>query len=397
MSAIMNICEIFRAKPTPRGGEHQNLDMNTNEPIPRRQFIKQATQAAMATAAVSGPLAAFGQASSAPVAFALAGAAHIHTPNYIQILKQRRDIKVKYVWDHDAARATKAAVALDSHEVDDPKTIWEDAEVKAVVICSETDRHRDLVLAAAQAKKHVFVEKPMGIGSHDAYEMADALEKAGVLFNTGYMMRTEPSSRFLKQQVDEGAFGKITRVRGSTCHNGSLEHWFDTDWRWMADPKIAGVGGFGDLGTHSLDLLMWMFGDVGDITADIKSVTGNYGGCDESGEALLKFKNGITGTLAAGWVDLSNPESLMISGTEGYAQIQDGVLYFTSKKVAGADGKKPWTRLPDRLPKPMDQFVDAVTGQFVTTLVKPREAAARVSVMEAAYKAATQQIWVKPA
>jgi predicted dehydrogenase len=140
-----------------------------------------------------------------------------------------------------------------------------------------------------------------------------------------------------------------------------------------------------------------MFGDVGDITADIKSVTGNYGGCDESGEALLKFKNGITGTLAAGWVDLSNPESLMISGTEGYAQIQDGVLYFTSKKVAGADGKKPWTRLPDRLPKPMDQFVDAVTGQFVTTLVKPREAAARVSVMEAAYKAATQQIWVKPA
>jgi predicted dehydrogenase len=366
-------------------------------PLPRRQFIKTIGQAAASAAIVTGPLAALGQDNSTKLVFALAGAAHIHTPNYIRLLKQRNEVNVKYVWDHDHARAEKAAAALGGQVVDDEKTIWADPEVKAVVICSETTRHHDLVLAAAAAGKHVFAEKPMGIGSAESYEMADALDKAHVLFTTGYFTRTVPAIQFLKQQVDKGVFGKISRVRGSNCHNGSLEHWFDTDWRWMADPKIAGVGGFGDLGTHYLDILMWMFGPVDEIAADIKVVTGNYGDCDESGEALIKFKNGITGTLGAGWVDLADPVTLMISGTEAYGVIDRGRLFFTCKKVEGADGKTPWTDLPPALPNPMDQFVDAVAGKSVTTLVTPHEAAMRVSVMEAAYKSAKQDGWVKPA
>ncbi len=366
--------------------------------LPRRQFLKQAGHAVVATAALSGPLSVLAQDNSAPLVFALVGAAHIHTPNYIRILKGRPDVKVKYVWDHDPARAQAAAKALGAQVVDDPRVIWADPAVKAVVICSETNLHRDLVLAAAQAGKNVFAEKPMGITAQDSYAMADALEKARVLFTTGYFMRTDPAILFLKQQVDKGAFGKITRVRGSNCHNGSLGRWFDTDWRWMADPKIAGVGGFGDLGTHSLDILMWMFGGVSAITADIKVVTGNYGDCDESGEALIKFKNGITGTLGAGWVDVADPVPLLISGTEGHAYIDKnlGVL-FASKNVEGADGKTPWRSFPARLPEPMDQFVDAVSGKNVTTLVTPREAAARVAVMEAAYKGAREQAWEQPA
>jgi predicted dehydrogenase len=366
-------------------------------PLPRRQFIKTLGQAAASAAIVSGPLAVLGQENPPKLVLALVGTAHIHTPNYIRILKLRKDVNVKYVWDHDHARAEKAATTLGGQVVDDDKTIWADPEVKAVVICSETNRHHDLVLAAAAAGKHVFAEKPMGIGSAESYEMADALEKAHVIFTTGYFTRTVPSVLFLKQQVEQGVFGKITRVRGSTCHNGSLEHWFDTDWRWMADPKTAGVGAFGDLGTHSLDILMWMFGGVDTVAADIKVVTGNYGDCDESGEALLKFKSGITGTLGAGWVDVADPVTLMISGTEGYAYIDRGKLFFTCKNVEGADGKTPWAKLPAALPNPMDQFVDAVAGKPAPNLVAPREAAARVSVMEAAYRSAKQEGWVKPA
>src|SRR5262249_13011399 len=159
----------------------------------------------------------------------------------------------------------------------------------AVVICSETTRHHDLVMAAAEAKKHMFVEKPLGITAKESRAMADAITRANLLFTTGYFNRMEPTHIFLKEQIARGSFGKITRARGSNCHNGSLGGWFDTEWRWMADPKIAGVGAFGDLGTHLLDILMWMLGDVASVTADIKVVTGKYGDCDESGEALLKF------------------------------------------------------------------------------------------------------------
>jgi predicted dehydrogenase len=372
--------------------------MNTENPslLPRRLFIKTLGQAAATASIISGPIAAFGQESAPKLAFAFLGVAHIHAPNYVRILGQRSDVRTKYVWDHDAARAQAAAAALGAKVADDVKTICADPEIKAVVVCSETDRHHDLVLAAAAAGKHVFAEKPLGISAKESYEMADALEKGHLLFNTGYFMRGGPPIRFLKQQVEQGAFGKITRVRGSNCHNGSLAHWFDTDWRWMADPKIAGVGAFGDLGTHSLDLLMWMFGPVDSVVSDIKVVTGHYGDCDESGEALLKFKNGITGTLAAGWVDLADPLTLMISGTEGSAWIDRGRLFFLSKKVEGADGGQPWTKLPAGLPEPMVQFIDAVAGRTSPNLVAPREAASRVSVMEAAYQSSKQNGWVKP-
>jgi predicted dehydrogenase len=165
----------------------------------------------------------------------------------------------------------------------------------------------------------------------------------------------------------------------------------------MADPKSAGVGGFGDLGTHKLDILMWLVGDVDAATADIKSVTGRYGDCDECGEGLLQFKNGVIATLAAGWVDVADPVQLLISGTEAHAVIVDDRLYYKNKKVEGADGVEPFTKLPPAPQAPLHQFVNAVAGQKDQPLVKPREAAARVSVMEAMYKAAGQRTWMKPA
>jgi predicted dehydrogenase len=374
-----------------------NTDQLTSKTIPRRDFIKQVGYGAAAGVALSQGLPVLGQDASPTIVLALVGGAHIHTPSYVDILKKRKDVKVKCVWDHDAARAAKWAGELGCPVVDDPKAVWSDAEIKGVVICSETDRHKDLVLAAAAAGKHMFVEKPLGFTSADAHAMADAIDKAKLVFTTGYFMRTEPITQFLKEQVDKGSFGKISRVRGSNCHNGSLGRWFDTDWRWMADPKIAGVGAFGDMGTHALDILMWLFGDVDSITADIKVVTGNYGDCDECGEGLLKFKNGITGTFAAGWVDLQNPVTFLISGTEGFAYVDRGRLFFTSKHVNGADGSKPWTDLPPKAPLPMNQFVDAVSGKTGLPLVTPQEAAARVSVMEAAYKGAHGLAWASPA
>ena len=160
---------------------------------------------------------------------------------------------------------------------------------------------------------------------------------------------------------------------------------------------FPGVGAFGDLGTHSLDILMWMIGDVESVAADIKIVTGRYPGCDECGEALIRFKNGVTGTLAAGWVDIENPVTLELCGTTGHAVIVQDQLYYNCPKVTGADGKAPFKMLPPALPAPMHMFLDAVAGKTGGALVKPAEAAARVAVMEAMYNAHKTGKWAKPA
>ncbi len=329
-----------------------------------------------------------------PTKLALVGAAHIHTPGFAKRILARDDVSVAYVWDHQPARAERWAAELGAIAVNDLSQIWDDAAAPAVIVCSETNRHRDLVLPAVAACKHLFVEKPLGIGGADAAVMADAIDAAGVLFQTGYFMRGQPVHLFLREQIARGAFGKITRVRHSNCHAGSLGRWFDTEWLWMTDLAQAGVGAFGDLGTHSLDILMWLMGDVARVTATMDVAVANYGPTDEFGEGLMVFANGVVGTLAAGWVDVANPVTVLVSGTEGHAYVRDGALYFQSKHVAGADGVEPWTALPDAWPHAFELFLDAVVGKPDVPLVTAQEAAARSAVMAAFYTAAARQAWV---
>lgn len=326
---------------------------------------------------------------------ALVGAAHIHTPGFVKRIKGRDDMTVRYVWDHDTDRAKANADQLGA-QVEELKAIWADDQIQAVVICSETNRHEDLVMGATEAGKHLFVEKPLGMGSTDAYRMAEAIKQAGLIFQTGYFMRSNPANRFIRQQIEAGALGQITRLRGSNCHSGSLGRWFDTEWRWMADPAQAGCGAFGDLGTHALDILLWWAGQVSQCTADINVVVGNYDDCDESGEGLLKFANGATATLAAGWVDVADPVKFLVSGTKGHVAVIQGQVYFQSELVEGADGKSPWTDLPEALPHAFELFCDAINGGDQSVLVTVDEATARSSVMEALYQGAAQRTWITP-
>ncbi len=367
------------------------MNFNEHSKLTRRDFLRRSSTVA---AAASFALPVLAQ-SEKKMVLALVGAAHIHTPGFVDIMKKRPDAKVKFVWDHDAKRAAARAQELGAEAVESADRIWSDPEITAVVIYSETNRHPELVRAAAKAGKHMFAEKPLGITAKESFAMAEEIEKAGVLFETGYFMRSDAKHILLKEEIAKGNFGKITRVRGSNCHSGSLGHWFDGEYRWMADPKISGVGAFGDLGTHKLDILMWLLGDIDSATADVRSVTGNYGDCDESGEGLMQFKNGVIGTLAAGWVDIEDPIQLLISGTEGHAIVQDNHLYYRSNKLPNSDSKEPFTNLPPALKPPMHLFLDAVAGAKDVPLVKPREAAARVAVMEAMYKGAREKTWCK--
>ncbi len=118
----------------------------------RRDFLK--TTGAAALAAATLPVLA--QNADKKITVAVVGVAHIHTPGYLDLLKKRPDVRIKYVWDHDAARAEKRATETGAQTVSDVKIIWTDPEVSAVVILSETNLHPELVLAAAKVgKEHV--------------------------------------------------------------------------------------------------------------------------------------------------------------------------------------------------------------------------------------------------
>ncbi|HEY3323186.1 MAG TPA: Gfo/Idh/MocA family oxidoreductase [Planctomycetota bacterium] len=360
--------------------------------IARRDFVKTVGYAGLAMTAV-GQFAARAE-DAKKTTLALVGCAHIHTPLFCDILSSRPDVTVKYVWDATPAKAEKVAPDLKAKVAKDPAEIFGDSSVQCAVILSETARHLELATAAAAAKKHLFVEKPLAGNSKDATAIADAVEKAGVLFNMGYHLRAIPQINFVKEHIAKGSFGKITRVHTAFCHGGLLEGMFDTDYKWVLDPKQAGVGGFGDVATHSVDLLMWLLGDVEAVSADIRNVSGKYPDVDEVGEALCKMKSGVTACVAGACVEPTNPYKLLVVGTEGHAMIFiEDRLYIKSKKIEGADGMRPWGKLPPGPPHSVVQLIEAINGKQMP-LVTVREAAKDVKVLEAIYQAAREKKWV---
>ena len=95
-------------------------------------------------------------------------------------------------------------------------------------------------------------------------------------------------------------------------------------------------------------------------------------------------------------VDVANPVSLVVSGTEGHAYILNGKLFYQSQHVDGADGTSEWTQLPAAWPHAFHLFLDALTGQSDVSLVTAQEAALRSAVMEALYQGAADHTWVTP-
>ncbi|MEK9668985.1 MAG: Gfo/Idh/MocA family oxidoreductase, partial [Deltaproteobacteria bacterium] len=209
----------------------------------------------------------------------------------------------------------------------------------------------------------------------------------------GYFNRSRSAYRKIKQLIDANSFGSISRIRLNNYHAKNLKEGFE-GWLWMTDMEQAGVGAFGDLGTHVLDILLWFMNDLEAVAATFSSPVGRYPNCDESGEALLKFKSGVVASIAAGWVDLAMPLTAEVSGTKAYAYVIKDDLYLVSDDIKDANANTPFKDVPESLPHAFDLFLDSVHSGESTNLVTPKEAAYRSTVMEAIYQAAETRQWV---
>ncbi len=168
------------------------------------------------------------------------GVAHIHTPGFVNRINERPDeFRVKALWDNQRARARIAAAHLKDCAVKDIDEIVGDDEIDAVVVCSETALHRELVEAAAAAGKDMFVEKPLGITACDAYAMQKAIDAAGLIFQIGHFMRGYPFLRVIKRLIDDGPWGRLPESATATCIRARLPA---SSMRAMAGTMTAGSG-----------------------------------------------------------------------------------------------------------------------------------------------------------
>ncbi|MEM6530912.1 MAG: Gfo/Idh/MocA family oxidoreductase, partial [Chloroflexota bacterium] len=123
----------------------------------------------------------------------------------------------------------------------------------AVIVATPTSTHRDIVIAAAEAGKAIFCEKPTALTLAATDEMIAAVEKAGVLFHVGFMRRFDRGCLEAKRQIEAGVIGRPVVIRsiGRDPHRTSLE---------FANPAVSG-GLIVDMGIHDMDLIRWLMND----------------------------------------------------------------------------------------------------------------------------------------
>lgn len=149
--------------------------------------------------------------------------------------------------------------------VTDWRAAVERKDIDIVDIAVPTALHRDIALAAAAGKKHIFCEKPFALNMAHARPMLEAAQKAGIVHYLNHNYRRCPAIVLARQLIDEGRIGRIFHWRGAYLQSWIVDPNFPLTWQLQADQ--AGAGPHYDLNSHSVDLARYLVGDIKSVMA----------------------------------------------------------------------------------------------------------------------------------
>lgn len=197
-----------------------------------------------------------------------------------------------------------------------------DDAVSVVTITTPSGSHMDPAVAAAQAGKHVLVEKPLEVTLKRCDRIIHECEHHGVQLGTIFQSRFHDSSLQLKKAVDEGRFGRLTMGDAYVKWWRSQEYYDSGAWRgtWEGD----GGGALMNQGIHSVDLLTWLMGPVLEIQALTALLAHQRIEVEDTAVATLRFANGALGVIeAATSVYPGYLKRIEIHGTGGSAVLEE--------------------------------------------------------------------------
>jgi myo-inositol 2-dehydrogenase/D-chiro-inositol 1-dehydrogenase/scyllo-inositol 2-dehydrogenase (NAD+) len=191
----------------------------------------------------------------------------------------------------------------------DLQQVLEDKDIDAVVVVTPTALHRNIVCAAADAKKHILCEKPMAMNEQECLDMIEACERNSVRLQIGFMRRFDESFRHAKQQVLAGEIGDVVLVK-------SLTHGPSTPQKWMYDIKKSN-GPLAEVSSHDIDALHWYSESY---ISEVYAIAGNY----RSPEAVDEFPDFYDNVIMS---------TRFNSGAQGLVDGAQGVQYGYDSRV----------------------------------------------------------------
>ena len=218
-------------------------------------------------------------------------------------VKRRELMRATGLFDLIAAydlnpKALKACQAEDGAEpVSGYQELLDFPGAEAVVISTGAKFHAEHVTAAARKGLHVFVEKPLCSTPEEMHALIDVQKETGVVIGVGHGDHTrDGKSLLLKEKIDSGDIGRVSSFEKTTCHSGG---WFIQPGDWRGDPEKNPGGMLFQCGCHSFHELMFLFGPIREVQSMMRYDVNEDTGTADAAVCLVRFENGIIGTLCA--------------------------------------------------------------------------------------------------
>ena len=195
----------------------------------------------------------------------------VHTQAYLRVPHHFSQLEVRpelvAVADEVPGRAEEAAARYGFVTASrDWREVATDPRVRAVSITAPNFLHREIGTAMAEAGKHIWIEKPVGLTAADARAVAEAARRAGVQGTVGFNYRNAPAVEVARDLIAAGRIGEVKHVAFHMLSDYSAHPDGALSWRFVRE--LAGSGVIGDLGSHGLDLAQYVVGPVDQLLAE---------------------------------------------------------------------------------------------------------------------------------
>ncbi|MBD7963521.1 Gfo/Idh/MocA family oxidoreductase [Fictibacillus sp. Sa2CUA10] len=284
---------------------------------------------------------------------------HVHAVDYAREAMENEAITIKTVWDEKQERGTQWAEELGVSFEADLQNVLDDPNIDGVIVTTATDRHKEIIIAAANHGKHIFTEKVLAFTVKECEEILAAVDRNNVQLMVNLPRLTESFYLFAQQAVDKGLLGDVTYIRCRVAHNGSVPS-EENPKGWLPqhfyNKEECGGGALIDLGAHPIYLTNRLGGKV-------KAVSGKLNelyklGVDDNAIVMVEYESGAMGMIETGFLSYGSPQQLELYGTEGTIMVEGQEVRVKSKHLNTEDWVNP--ELPNPISSNMEQWVDAI-------------------------------------
>ena len=263
------------------------------------------------------------------IGYGAMGKAHSYGYKTLPLYYRQLPFRIKLVGVCSAhlenARSAKEDLGYE-FATDHVEDILSRKDIDVINICTPNNLHKDIILMALRAGKHIYCDKPLVTSVEEAEAVLTETEKSGLVNQVAFNNRFFPAVIRAKQLIEEGRIGKVLSFRAVYLHSGSVDP--DKPMGWKQDKKAGGGGVLFDMGSHVLDLMYYLLGEYDSLSARTEIVYAQRP--DSSGKMVdieaedlvilvARMKNGGTGTIEASKVATGTNDELRfeIHGDKG--------------------------------------------------------------------------------